>query len=201
MLIDKLTALGFRYSARQWFATYLTGCTQQTAVECHLSSMRQVNCGVSQGSILGPLLFICYINNLPLQWHSSIPSLYADDTAILATGMNTMEVQLKLQEELDRVFVWFAWNKLSVNCQKTVSVLFTSIHSRYKKDSLNLMLSGEQTMQASNTKYLGLYVDAHLNFDEHVTKLCCKTNIRTKFLWRFRSGFQVIIHWNFCDLS
>ena len=78
-------------------------------------------------------------------------------------------------------------NKLSVNCLKTVSVLFTSNHSKYRNDILNLTLSDEQITQASSTKYLGLYVDSHLNFDEHVKKLCCKTNIQTKLLWRVRN--------------
>ena len=149
-----------------------------------MSTVRQVNCRVPQGSILGPLLFICYINDLPLQCRNSFPSLYADDTAILATGTNTDEVRLKLQNDLDRLYVWFARNKLSVNCQKTVTVLFTSNRSKFKKDLLNLTLAGEQITQASNTKYLGLYVDSHLNFDEHVKKVCCKINVRTKLLWR-----------------
>ena len=97
--------------------------------------------------------------------------------------MNTNEVQTKLQNDLDRLFIWFARNKLSVNCKKTVTVLFTSNRSKYKKDSLNLTVSGKQILQASSTKYLGLYVDSHLNFDEHVKKLCGKINVRTKLLW------------------
>ncbi len=159
VLIEKLASLGSRYSARQWFFSYLSGRTQQTCVEGHLSTKRQVNCGVPQGSILGPLLFICYINDLPLQCRNTIPSLYADDTAILAVGDNSLDVKMKLQEDLNRLFVWFVKNKLSVNCLKTVSVLFTSNRSKYKNDALDLNLNGELIAETNSTKYLGLYVD------------------------------------------
>ena len=75
---------------------------------------------------------------------------------------------------------------LTVLC-KTVSILFTSNRSKFKNDVLDLNLNGESITQTSSTKYLGLYVDSHLNFDEHVKKLCCKVNIHTKLLWRIRS--------------
>ncbi len=100
ILIDKLNNMGFRYSAKEWFRSYLHGRSQQTAVDCRLSAVRQVNFGVPQGSILGPLLFICYINDLPLQCRNTLPSLYADDTAVLATGDTTEDVRKKTSRRL-----------------------------------------------------------------------------------------------------
>ena len=180
--------MGFRYSVTTWFTSYLTGHTQQTAVENRLSSSREVNCGVPQGSILGPLLFILYINDLPLQCRQTIPFLYADDTAILATGSSPMEVSHKLQEDLDCLYVWFCSNKLSVNCLKTHSMLFTSNRSKFKNDKMSLNLAGENIVQSDEVKYLGLYLNPHLNFDQHVKIVCQKLNVRTKLLWRLR-GF------------
>ena len=157
-------------------------------MEGRLSSPLEVNCGVPQGSILGPLLFIIYINDLPLLCSSSVPSLYADDTAIISTGKSPEEVSVKLQSDLDRLYIWFARNKLSVNCLKTHSMLFTSNRSKFKNDKLYLELAGVNICQTTEVKYLGLHLDPQLNFDVHVKKLCQKVNVRTKLLWRVR-GF------------
>ena len=169
-----------------WFLSYLTGRTQQTVVENRLSSPMQVKCGVPQGSILGPLLFILYINDLPLQCRQTIPSLYADDTAILAIGNDPSEVSVKLQSDLNHLYVWFCSNKLSVNCLKTHSMLFTSNRSKFKHDKLTLTLAGETIVQTDEVKYLGLHLDPNLNFDTHVKKVCQKVSVRTKLLWRIR---------------
>ena len=174
ILIDKLANMGFRYSARQWFTSYLSGREQQTVVEGHLSTAKRVNCGVPQGSILGPLLFICYINVLPLHCRNTIPLLYADDTAILAMGQNPHDVNTRLQCDLDRLFIWFAKNKLSVNCLKTNAILFTSNHSKYKDEELDLRLAGDKVVQTDNVKYLGLHLDQHLNFDIHIKNYVAK---------------------------
>ena len=80
------------------------------------------------------------------QWNHVIP--------ILAIGMNSEEVKIKLQEDLDRLYVWFARNKLSVKCSKTVSILLTSNRSKYKHDILDLNLLGEPIEQVSSAKYL-----------------------------------------------
>ena len=124
-----------------------------------------------QGSILGHLLFICYIKDLPLQCQSTIPSLYADDTGILVVGQNPDEVKVKLQNNLDRLYIWFVKNKLSINCLKTNSIIFTSNCSKFKADKIELTLVSDDIVQTDCVEYLGLYLDLHLNFDSHV-KTC-----------------------------
>ncbi len=159
-----------------------------TSVEGHVSSSLPIGCGVPQGSILGPLLFICYVNDLHRHCVYTTPYIYADDTALLCTGDGPEEVNAKLQAELDHLSNWFAYNKLSVNTSKTKSMLFTSNWSCYKNANMYLTLCNQQVEQVREIKYLGLLLDPHLAFDKHINKLCGKINSRVKMLWRMR-GF------------
>ena len=187
LLIMKLLNLGFCYSVSKWFESYLSDRMQSTVVEGRSSSLRMVKCGVPQGSILGPLLFICYINDLPRQCSESMPFIYADDTALLAIGKNPTDVPTRLQNDLDVLSAWFAQNKLSINCAKSNAMLFTSNRSRYKDDVINCTIRGGVIEQTDEVKYLGLHVDPCLNFDSHIAKICSKMKVRTKLLWCIRS--------------
>ena len=187
ILLSKLQALGFRYSAKSWFESYLSDRIQQTVVEGHLSFPKQIKCGVPQGSILGPLLFICYINDLQNLCHSCTPYLYADDSALICVDENPLLVSEKLQSDLHKLSVWFKVNKLSVNCTKTNSILFTSQRSRHKNYQLSLTLNDTELNQVREIKYLGLVIDQHLTFESHIMKLCGKISARTGLMWRIRS--------------
>ena len=95
-------------------------------MENHSSSLQHVNCGVPQGSILGPLLFICYVNDLQRYCLYSHPFVYADDTALLCIGDNPEIVERKLQADLNILSKWFVMNKLSMNVSQTKVMLFCS---------------------------------------------------------------------------
>ena len=99
-----------------------------------------------------------------------MPFIYADDTALLAVGKNTLDVQTKLQNDLDVLSAWFVQNKLSVNCSKSNSMLFTSNHSRYKGDVISCNIRGIMIEQIDEVKYLGLYIDPRLSFDSQIAK-------------------------------
>ena len=157
-------------------------------MEGRLSAPRQMGCGVPQGSILGPPLFICYINDLPRQCTKTNVFVYAGDTALLVTGPNPEYVQNCLQSDLNRLNVWFNVNKLSINCAKSNTILFTSQWSKYKDACLDVTIANDSIAQVKEVKYLGLYINNHLSFDSHIHHLCNKLNVRTKLLWRIR-GF------------
>ena len=197
ILCSKLTRLGFRYGSVCWVESYLNDRYQQTCVEGQMSTVKQVKCGVPQGSILGSLLFICYINDLPLFCRQTKPYIYADDAALIyiyaddaaliCIDNDPITVESKLQHVLDVLSEWFKVNKLSVNCAKTKCIMFCSKHSKYKDHRMSLKLNGEYIEHCNEIKYLGLILDKHLGFESHVAKLCSKVNARTKLLWRVRS--------------
>ncbi len=94
-----------------------------------------------QGSILGPLLFIVYVNDITHNCIDSVPFIYADDTALLVTGSNKQDIETKLQCDLHHLGNWFNNNKLSLNVTKTKSMLICGSISKLKNESLNVMMN------------------------------------------------------------
>ena len=141
----------------QW--TYVNNvCSQPDVVEC----------GVAQGSILGPLLFLCYINDLPEHLLHCTPSLYADDMALCFTSNNLDEIARALNAELQNIYYWFCRNKLSVNTAKTKYMLFHSRRKFNDNDTLRISMNNVEIEQVTVLKYLGVHLDSFLTFDHHV---------------------------------
>ena len=118
IMIDKLGRLGFRRSSIKWFEPYLDNRKQMTKVNSSISTEINIECGEPQGSILGPLLFICYTNDLPNQLKWTGASIYADDTAIMSVGKSIPEIRFNLQSDTEMLHRWFDANKLSLNKSK-----------------------------------------------------------------------------------
>ncbi len=107
-----------------WFRSYLTGRHQLTRVNGCDSSMREITCGVPQGSILGPLIFILYVNQLPSAVKNGQCFLYADDTAIVCSRDNITDTISDLVNDLESSMRWLKDHKLTLNLQKTKVMLF-----------------------------------------------------------------------------
>ena len=124
--VDKLRILGFRQSACTWFTSCLDGRSQKTRVEGCLSGPLQMSSGVPQGSILDPLLFICYISDLPsvASWSSTF--LCVDGSAVLVKGKNAESIRIYMNHDLLAVDNWFGFNKLALNKDITKCILFCS---------------------------------------------------------------------------
>ncbi|CAB4020279.1 Hypothetical predicted protein [Paramuricea clavata] len=103
----------------QWFQSYLSKRSQVCAVDGHTSLAREIVCGVPQGSILGPLLFLSYINDLPECLQNTTPGMYADDTQIYASSASFTELVTKLNEDLENRVKWLSQNKLQLHNKKT----------------------------------------------------------------------------------
>ena len=187
IMIDKLKKLGFRQSALTWFDSYLSNRYQITKVNNTLSNPMLNECGVPQGSILGPLLFICYINDLPQHLSHTSVSIYADDTAILSIGNDLAEIETRIQNDMTTLSAWFDANKLNLNKSKSKTMLFTSNRNRLKDCNLNITVNGTALEPVKTFKYLGVELDATLSFESHINRVCAKVSQRTGLLWRIRS--------------
>ena len=118
ILLGKLNCYVIRGIAFDWFSSYLTNHSQTVIYNDHDSDMKETLCGVPQGSILGPLLFLLYINDLPLASKLFMPILFADDTNLFCNGPNLNELIEKINEELELIYKWVKVNKLSLNIEK-----------------------------------------------------------------------------------
>ena len=121
-----------------------------------------------QGSILGPLLFILHINDLGDYLLDSSVSLYADDTALYTTAESQVEFMLNFSLELSIVSEWLKANHPTLNAEKNKYMVFGSRKLLTAKPDLNLMVGDKPIKRVSSTKYLGIILDEHLSFEEHV---------------------------------
>ena len=155
--------------ALQWFKSFFYCCSQFVQFNQACSPMQTIKCGVPQGSILGPLLFILYINDLPNASELTDPLLFADDTSIFYSHSNPNCLESVLNDELQNIDVWPKWNKLSVNIKKTNYVIFKPRQKKFNS-SFSLSFGGKPLQQSNITK--GLYWwSSHL---ETPYQLLCK---------------------------
>ena len=123
ILLQKLDTMGFDASSASWFRSYLSGRFQAVDINGIISSFQKVNCGVPQGSILGPLLFLLYVNDMQGAVTCTL-LLYADDSALVISGKNLVTIERQLSLQLESVSDWLVDNRLSLHLGKTESILF-----------------------------------------------------------------------------
>ena len=130
ILIKKLEHYGIRGNVLDWFRSYLRGRFQYVSVNGHLSDLLPISCGVPQGSVLGSLLFLIYVNDLPNISKVLQVYLFEDDTSISFESDNLLTLQKVVNRELRKVRKWLEANRLSLNISKTNYVIF---HSKVRK--------------------------------------------------------------------
>jgi hypothetical protein len=172
-ILLKLEAYGIRGTPLQWFSSYLNGRAQFVQSSTTVSERRTVTYGVPQGSNLGPVLFLLYINDLPNCINSSEAVLFADDTTITAVANEHAMARTLLETDLLSLARWLNTNKLSMNVGKSKICHFTPTNTK-QIDSITI---NENALEICNSvKYLGVYIDDHLNWKAHIEYLSIKLN-------------------------
>ena len=126
LLLGKIEACGIRDDALNLLASYLADRKQKCQVNGKQSGLRSISCEIPQGSILGPLFFLVYINDLPNCLKHTTPRMFADDTSLTAYGKSIEEIELGLNEDLEKSRLWLQANKLSLNVAKKEYMLIGS---------------------------------------------------------------------------
>ena len=186
ILLRKLSVYGLSPLAVDWLTSYLSGRTQQVCFKSKLSLVSPITSGIPQGSILGPLLFSLYINDLPKCLDHCNIDMYADDTIIYYGDKNTNLIENKLNSDLLNLTKWLQVNKLILNPQKTEVMLIGTAQKLKKSNPLDIFISGQKIKQVDCHKHLGVLMDSRLNFSEHVNKVCNKLNSSISLLARTR---------------
>ena len=185
ILLTKLNHYGIRGVVLDWFKSYLSQRAQFVNINGHNSLSLPVTCGVPQGSILGPLLFLLYVNDLPNTSSLLTFHLFADDTNIYFSSKNLSHLEATLNCELKSVAEWMKCNRLALSISKTNFILFHS--SKLKPNqSLRIKIDDTPIKQVDSTKYLGITFDSNLTWKSHVNELCLKLSKTVGILSKVR---------------
>jgi retron-type reverse transcriptase len=186
ILLDKLSVMGFSNSAIKWFKSYLSNRYFKISIDKELSKPGLLDCGVPQGSILGPLLFLIYVNDMPRSIKLSKLLLYADDSCLLFQGKSVDEIIVVLNNDFSDLCDWFVDNKLSIHFgeDKTKSILFCPKRKRNKIDPLKIEYKNLIIKQHSNVSYLVCMLDDSLNGESMALNVLKKINSRLAFLYQ-----------------
>jgi hypothetical protein len=181
ILLDKLYNYGIRGIVQDWFCSYLNNRRQFTCVMNASSSISRNLYGVPQGSVLGPILFLIYVNDIGNAVPGEKVKLFADDTNLFIFNENISIVNENANYCINLLNQWFINNKLSLNLTKTCSMV---IPSKYQ-DYIKIVVDGIEIEKVSNCKYLGIVLDNKLKWTEHI-------NLIYKKLIKFISIFYKI---------
>ena len=171
VLLLKLEHYGIRGTPLKLLKSYLSNRHQFVTVSGHKSQTKEVSIGVPQGSVLGPLLFLIYINDLPQSTKNMKSILFADDTTLFTSHRDIHTLSKNMSDDLTMVKEWLIANCLTLNINKTYYMLFTT---RSVPDDIRVM-NGEQTLERRlSGKFLGVTLDDKLTFKEHINAVKTK---------------------------
>ena len=166
ILLQKLNIYGVRGTVLQWFTSYLSNRKQYTILSDNESELESVSCGVPQGSVLGPLLFLIYVNDIQYAISSAKIKLFADDTNLFLHNRDPVQLFAMANTCLAQLSGWFTANKLSLNLEKTCYSLFGPKQKDVKQ--YNLYINGKIIQNVECCKYLGIFIDSNLKWQEHI---------------------------------
>ena len=172
ILFMKLHHYGIRGLSLLWFKSYMSDRLQYVSYDNYNSTLQRMTCGVPQGSILGPLLFLLYINDLGSASNGLSTFMFADDTSMLGHDKNINSLQSCINENLQMVSEWLQVNKLSLNISKSHFMLFT--RKRTDVHDIDIEINNINISRVKNVKFLGVILDEKMSWKDHINYISKK---------------------------
>ena len=172
ILLKKLYAIGIRGNVHKWFESYLNNRSQYVVYNNAKSTVKTITHGVPQGSILGPLLFLLYINDFSRASDLLFSIIFADDTSVFLHGTCYDKLIDILNNELRKISLWLKANKLTINTNKTHYMVFH--RGKIKNEKKPVTLDETEIEPKNNTKFLGIIIDNNLKWNDHISYITNK---------------------------
>ena len=184
ILLRKLERSGVRGNQLQWFSSYLSNRKCYLEVQDLRSTVKTFNIGVPQGSVLGPVLFLLYINDIAKISDKLSTTLFADDTTVAISDPCFDSLISNTNTELGKLHNWTVQNRLNLNVSKTMLLFFTNrnsggLHQR-------ICLGGEPVNHVQYSKFLGVFLDEKLDFVPHINSVCSKISKHSGILYKIK---------------
>jgi hypothetical protein len=189
ILLFKLQYYGVRGHVYDWFKSYLSNRKQFTVIGSARSSEQPVSIGVPQGSILGPLLFLLYINDIRYACSNACLKLFADDSNMYVKGPNLNDLFYNANQACSEITKWFSSNRLTINYTKSTFILFFPTKADEDcivSNSFKISLNNQVLLREHVVKFLGKWIDDNLSFKQHITSVISKINSVNGMLYKRR---------------
>jgi hypothetical protein len=193
LIIKKLMKYGVRGKLLAWFYSYLSNRTCRVKVGEALSEKYKLRGSLPQGGKLSSLLFILFINDLPDFLKRCMAILFADDIALCYSAKSREEVYRVIQEDADQILKWCSENKMRLNANKTKFMMFhprRNSSTENPDETLHIIVNGEKIENVTSFKYLGVWLDPKLSWNDHFDIVSKKVSVRSNLINRNKKYFQ-----------
>ena len=194
ILLKKLDSYGIRGLTLRWLQSYLQDRKCYIEMNDLKSEILTFNVGVPQGSVLGPILFLMYVNDLPSLSQNVQTVLFADDTTLSTSRSDYSELVQLTNDEFNKISQWTNLNQLTLNTEKTELMLITN---RYFVENLDFRIQNESIIPKTNCKFLGVILDNKLTFKSHIDSILSKVSRHSGILYKIKNNLPVTTRVNY----